>query len=89
MKGKDITVNEWIVKEQLILEDFIWGVGPEALYRITRAKYKTEADIIKIKDLIRLFTEYYLPKRNTNHRRGNFSGQIKRRKKHPKTFGEG
>ena len=50
MKGEDIT--EWSGKEQLIREDFIWGVGPEALYQITRAEYKTEPDSIKIKDLV-------------------------------------
>ena len=82
MKGEDITERSG--KEQLIQEDFIWGVGPEALYQITRAEYKTEPDSIKIKDLIRLFTEYYLPKRNTCHNRG----QNKRKKKHPKSSGE-
>ena len=65
MRGENIT--EWSGKEQLIQEDFIWLVGPEALYQITRAEYKTEPD--NIKDLIRLFTEYYLPKRNTYHNR--------------------
>ena len=47
-------------------------MGPEALYQITRAEYETEPDSIKIKDLIRLFTESYLPKRNTYHNRGDF-----------------
>ena len=47
-------------------------MGPEALYQITRAEYKTEPDSIKIKDLIRLYTEHYLPKRNTYHNRGDF-----------------
>ena len=42
------------------------------LYQITRAEYETELDSIKLKDLIRLFTEYYLPKRNTHHNRGDF-----------------
>ena len=70
MKGEDITERSG--KEQLIQEDFIWGVGPEALYQITRAGYKTEPDSIKIKDLIRLFTEYNLPKRNTYHNCGDF-----------------
>ena len=69
-KGEDIT--EWSGKEQLIQEDFIWGVGPEALYQISRVEYKMEPDSIKIKDLIRLFPEYYLPKRNTYHNRGDF-----------------
>ena len=50
----------------------IWGVGPGALYQITRAEYKTEPDSIKIKDLIRLYTEHYLPKRNTYYNRGDF-----------------
>ena len=47
-------------------------MGPEALYQITRAEYKTDPDSIKNKDLIRLFLEYYLPKRNTYHNRGDF-----------------
>ena len=45
----------------------LWEVGPEALFQITRAEYKTDPDIIKIKDLIRLYTEYYLSKRKTYH----------------------
>ena len=57
--------------EQTIQEDFIWGVGPEALYQKTRAEYKTEPDNIKDNDLIRLFTEIYISKRNTYHNRGD------------------
>ena len=47
-------------------------MGPEALYQIARTEYKTEPDSTKIKILIRLSTEYYLPKRNTYHNRGDF-----------------
>ena len=72
IKGEDVTETGWTGKEKAIQEDFIWGVGPEALYQITRAEYKTDPDSIKIKDLIRLFREYYLPKRNTYHNRGDF-----------------
>ena len=68
--GEEVTEFGWSGKEKDIQEDFIWGVGPEALYQITRAKYKTEPDSIKIKNLIRLFAGYYLPKRNTYHNRG-------------------
>ena len=71
-KGKEITESGWSGKEKLVQEDFIWGVGQEALYQITRAEYKTEPDSIKTKDLIRLFTEYYLPKRYTYYNRGDF-----------------
>ena len=67
LKGEDIT--EWSGKKQLMQEDFTWGVDPEALYQITRAQYKTEPDSIKIKDFIRLFTEYYLKKRNRYYNR--------------------
>ena len=70
MKGEEITT--WSGKEQTAQEDFIWGVGPEALYQITRAEYKTEPDSMKILDLILLFTEFYMPKRNTYHNRGDF-----------------
>ena len=72
LKGEDVTDTGWAGKEQIIQEDFLWGVGPEALYQITRAKYKTEPDSMKVKDLIRLFTEFYMPKRNTYHNRGDF-----------------
>ena len=39
---------------------------------MTRAEYKTEPDTIAMKDLIRLFNEYFVPKRNTYHNRGEF-----------------
>ena len=71
LKGEEITESGRTRKEQAIQEDFLWGVGPEALYQITRAEYKTEPDSIKVKDLIRLFTEFYMPKRNTYHNRGD------------------
>ena len=47
-------------------------MGPEALYQITRAEYKTEPDSKKVKELIRLLTEFYMLKRNTYHNRGDF-----------------
>ena len=72
IKGEDITETKWSTKERQIQEDFIWGLGPEALYQITRAEYKTDPDTIAIKELIRLFLEHYLPKRNTYHNRGDF-----------------
>ena len=58
--------------ETAVQKDCMWGVGPEALYQITRAEYKTEQDSLKIKDLIWLYTEHYLPKRNTYHNRRHF-----------------
>ena len=71
-KGEDITETGWTGKAATIQEDFIWEVRPEALHQITRAEYKTEPDSIKIKDLIRLYTEHYLKKRNTYHNRDFF-----------------
>ena len=47
MKGEDIT--EWSGKEQLIQEDFIWGVGPKAVYQIIRAEYKTDRIVSRSK----------------------------------------
>ena len=49
LKGEETTDCGWTAKEQAIQEDFIWGVGPEALFQITRAEYKTDADSIKLK----------------------------------------
>ena len=67
-----MTQADWATKENKIQDDFAWGIGPEALYQITRAEYKTEPDKIAIKELIRLFNEYFLPKRITYHNRGEF-----------------
>ena len=86
LKGEEITETNWTGKEQAVQEDFIWGVGPEALYQITRAEYKTEPDSIKIKDLIRLFTEFYMPKRNTYHNRGDFFWAKQTEDETPKEF---
>ena len=89
LKGEEFTEANWTGKEQAVQEDFIWGVGPEALYQITRAENKTEPDSIKIKDLIRLFTEFYMPKKNTYHNRGDFFGRSRPKMKHPKNSGDG
>ena len=45
--------NDWATKENQIQDDFTWGIGPEALYQMTRAENKTEPDKMAIKDLIR------------------------------------
>ena len=72
IRGVERTQTGWSAKEAEIQEDFIWGISPEALYQMTRAEYKTEPDKIAVKDLIRLFNEYFSPKRNTYHNRGEF-----------------
>ena len=61
-------------------------MGPEALYQITRAEYKTEPDSIKIKDLTRVFTEFYMPKRNTYHNREDFFGAKQTEDETPEEF---
>ena len=68
----DVTEKGWTGQEQAIQKDVRRGVGPGALYHITRAEYETEPNSIEVKDLIRLFDEYYLPKSNTYHNRGDF-----------------
>ena len=62
LKGENMTDFGWPAKEQAIQKNFLWGVGPEALYQINRAENKTEPDSIKVKDSIRLITEFYKPK---------------------------
>ena len=52
LRGAEITQTGWLANEAEIQEDFICGIGPEALYQMTRAEYKTEPDNIAVKDLI-------------------------------------
>ena len=72
IRGEEMTQADCSTKENQIQNDFVWGIGPEALCQMTRAEYKTEPDKIAIKDLNQLFNEYFLPKRNTYHNRGEF-----------------
>ena len=39
---------------------------------MTRSEYNTQSDKTAVKDYIRLFNCYFLPKRNTYHNRGEF-----------------
>ena len=55
--------NGWTDKETKIQEDFIWDIGPVALYQMILAEYKTEPDKKEINDLIRLFNDYISTKK--------------------------
>ena len=66
IRGEEMTQKDWATKENQIQDDFVWGIGPEALYQMTRAEYKTEPEKIAIKDLLRLFNEYFLLKKKTH-----------------------
>ena len=59
-------------KEPDIRQDFIWGAGPSAIEIITKGEINTDPDTITTDKLIQLFKEYYMPKRNTYHSRGDF-----------------
>ena len=66
------TSNEWTAKEPEIRRDFIWGAGPSAIETITKGEFNTDPDTINTERLIQLFKDYYMPKRNTYHSRGDF-----------------
>ena len=59
-------------KEPDIRQDFIWSAGPSAIEIITKGEFNTDTDTIKTDKLIKLFREYYMPKRNTYKSRGDF-----------------
>ena len=61
-------------------------MGPEAPYQITSAEHKTEPDSMKVKELIRLFTEICMPKQITYHNRGDFFCEKKTREETPEEF---
>ena len=87
--GAKMTNNDWTDKDTEIQEDFICGIGPEALYKMTLAEYKTAPDKIAIEDLIRLFNENQttlVPKRNTYHNRREFFWTKQTETEIPKDF---
>ena len=71
LKKEHVTETGGPERTNTIQEEIIWGVGPEALYQIIIAEYKTEPDSMK-KDLIRLFTKNYIAKHNTYNNREEF-----------------
>ena len=83
-----MTDSGWSGKEKLIQEDFIWGVGPEALYQISRAEYKTEQDSIKIKDLIHYSSSTPTKTQYLPQPRRLFLGQTNGRRESPEESGE-
>ena len=72
IRGEEMTQNDRATRENQIQDDFVWRIGPEVLYQMTRTKYKTEPDKIAIKELIRLFNEFFLPKRSSYYNSGEF-----------------
>ena len=59
-------------KEPEIRQDLIWGAGPSAIENITKGEFNTDPDTINTERLLQLFKDYYMPKRNTYHSRGDF-----------------
>ena len=73
LSGETIpTSNRWTEKEPVIGQDLIWGAGPSAIENITKGEFNTDPDIINTEKLLQLFKDYYMPKRNTYHSRGDF-----------------
>ena len=38
IRGEKMTQTDGATKENQIQDDFVWGIGPEALYQMTRAE---------------------------------------------------
>ena len=66
------TNNGWTEKEPTIRQDVIWEAGPSAIEIISKGEFNTDPDTINTEKLIQLFKDYYMPKRNTYHNRGDF-----------------
>ena len=86
IRGEETTQADWATKESQIQDDFVWGIGLEAVYQMTRAEYKTKTDKVAIKDVIRLFNEYFLPKGNTYHNRDEFFWTTQTESETPEDF---
>ena len=89
LKGEEIREANWTGKKTSRTRRFHMGCGTGSTLSDNKAEYKTEPDSIKIKDLIRLFTEFYMPKRNTYHNRRDFFGRSRPKMRHPKNSGDG
>ena len=66
------TSNRWKEKERQISQDLIWGAGPSAFENITKGEFNTDPDTINTERLLQPLKDYYMPRRNTYHNRGEF-----------------
>ena len=66
------TNNEWTEKEPTIRQDFVWGAEPSAIETTSKEEFNTDPDTINTEKLLQLVKDYYMPKRNSYHNRGDF-----------------
>ena len=87
MKG-EVVADSGCSEKKLILEDFIWEVGPEALHQKTRAEDKTEPGRIKIKDFSGYSPSTTYQNATLTTTEETSSGTNKRKQNQPKSSGE-
>ena len=72
LSGETMPTNNGWTERDTIRQDFIWGAGSSAIEIISKGDFNTDPETINTKKLIQLFKDYYMPKRNTYHNRGEF-----------------
>ena len=89
LSGETIpTSNEWTTKDPDIRQDFIWGAAPSAIETITKGEFNTDPDTINKGKLTQPFKDYYMPKRNTYHSRGDLFWAKQEENENRKNTGE-
>ena len=66
------TSNRSTENEPATRRGFIWGAGPSAIENITKGEFNSDPETINTERLLQLFKDYYMPKQNTYHSRGDF-----------------
>ena len=87
IRGKEMTQADWATKENQIQDDFVWGIGPEALYQMKRAEYKTEPEKLQSKNYFGYSTSTSYRKEIHITTGENSFGPNKLKQKHRRTFG--
>ena len=81
-----MTGTDWKTKEEMIQQDFLCALGPEATDQIKRSEYRSEPDNNKLDKILKLCS-YYLPEINKYSSRGEFFGRNNKIRKQAKITG--
>ena len=90
IRGAEMTQSNWATQESQIQDDFVWGIGTEALYRMTRARaeyYKSEPEKSQSKIFFGCSTSIFHRKETNATTAENFPGPNKPKPRHRRISG--
>ena len=87
IRGEEITQTDWATNENQVQDDFVWGIGPEALYQMTEQNTRPSRTKSQSKNKFGYSTSTSYRKEIHITTGENAFGPNKLKPKHRRTFG--